>query len=377
VITDKNGNFSWINKGYTRLFGYELKEVTGEKQKGLIRPENGDEINNLIDKARNNGISVNYELEALTKSGDKIWVQTTLTPILGKDGEVTKLIAIDSNISEIKAAEFEILKQSKLLKRQNDQIMDSINYAKRIQDAMLPSDELIKTYFPESFIYFRPRDIVSGDFYWFSVQENKLFVAIVDCTGHGVPGAFMSLIGNSLLNHIVNEKKIYEPALILSELNNGVNLALSQKKQGDEEREDGMDLTLCCFDKSKKEVQLACANHTALIITNGKIHEFNGDEISIGESYSKVTDLKFTNHRFPFKNNSIMYLFSDGYQDQIGGPKNKKFMVGNFIDFLTQNQYEAMNLQFDKLDEKFHEWKGDNKQTDDVLVMGIRLNVSI
>jgi serine phosphatase RsbU (regulator of sigma subunit) len=255
--------------------------------------------------------------------------------------------------------------------------MDSINYAKRIQDAMLPSDELIRNYFPESFIYFKPRDIVSGDFYWFSVQDNKLFIAIVDCTGHGVPGAFMSLIGNSLLNHIVNEKKIHDPALILTELNNGVNLALSQKKPGDDEREDGMDLTLCCFDKNKKDLKIACANHTAIIITDGEIHEFHGDEISIGESYSKVANLQFTNHNFPFKENSMMYLFSDGYQDQIGGPKNKKFMVGNFINFLTQNQSEAMNLQFDKLNEKFKEWKGDNKQTDDILVMGIRLKMNI
>jgi PAS domain S-box-containing protein len=377
VITDEQCNYNWVNKGYTRLYGYEIGEVTAENQKCLIGGSNSDEINSMIEKAKTYGEPVNYEFEALTKNGDKIWVQTNLTPIRNKQGQVTKIIAIDSDISAIKEAEFEILKQSRLLKRQNDQIMDSINYAKRIQDAMLPSEDLIKTYFPDSFIYFRPRDIVSGDFYWFSVQENKLFVAIVDCTGHGVPGAFMSLIGNSLLNHIVNEKKIFNPASILTELNNGVNLALSQKKHGDEVREDGMDLTLCCFDKSKKEVQIACANHTAIIITKGKIHEFIGDEISIGESYSKVENLQFTNHSFPFKDHSVMYLFSDGYQDQIGGPKNKKFLVGNFISFLTSNQYEDMTLQFDKLDEKFKEWKGENKQTDDVLVMGLKLNMKI
>jgi PAS domain S-box-containing protein len=375
IITDEIGNFTWINKGYTRLFGYDQSEVTGDNSKCIIGPSNGDEINALIGKARISGEPVNYEFEALTKQANKIWVQTTLTPIKNKQGEVSKLIAIDSDISKIKEAEFEILKQSKQLKIQNDQIMNSINYAKRIQEAMLPSQELIKSYFPDSFIYFKPKDIVSGDFYWFSVQEDKLFVATVDCTGHGVPGAFMSLIGNSLLNHIVNEKKVYTPSQILTELNNGVNQALSQSKSLNDEREDGMDLTLCRFDKTKNEVQIACANHTAIIITDGMFHEFQGDEISIGESYSKVENLAFTNHIFPFQEDSVLYLFSDGYQDQIGGPKNKKFMAGNFVNFLMEYQSEAMDLQFDKLNEKFQQWKGENKQTDDVLVMGIRLEV--
>jgi PAS domain S-box-containing protein len=377
IITDNSGNYSWINKGYTRLFGYEIEEVTGENPKNIIVPSNADAINKLLERAISVGEPVSYEFEANRKDGDKIWVQTTVTPILNKHGQVSKLIAIDSDISELKRAEYEILQQSKKLKWQNEQIMDSINYAKRIQDAILPSEDLIRNYFPESFIYFKPRDIVSGDFYWFSVHDNKLLIAIVDCTGHGVPGAFMSLIGNSLLNHIVNEKKIHHPAQILTELNNGVNLALSQKKPGDEEREDGMDITVCCFDKNHRELQIACANHTAIIITDGEIQEFHGDEISIGEAYSKISDLQFTNHSFPFKENSMMYLFSDGYQDQIGGPKNKKFMVGNFIQFLTQNQAEAMNLQFDMLNKKFQEWKGENKQTDDVLVMGIRLKMNI
>jgi PAS domain S-box-containing protein len=374
IITDNEGNFIWINKGYTRLFGYQPEEVTGENAKNLIAASNGEQINELINKARTEGESVNYEFESQTKELKNIWVQTTLTPILGKNNKVTKLIAIDSDISKIKEAEFQILEKNKQLANKNRLIMDSLNYAKRIQEAMLPSEELIRNYFPDSFIYFKPKDIVSGDFYWFSVQENKLFIAAVDCTGHGVPGAFMSLIGNSLLNNIVNERKIHKPSSILTELNNGINKAFSQRKLGEDEPEDGMDLTLCCFDRDKKEVQLASANHTAILITDGEIRQFEGDEISIGEAYSKIHDLEFTNHVFPFQDNSIMYLFSDGFHDQIGGPKNKKFMVGNFIDFLSHAQQDNMNIQFDKLNEKFNEWKGDNKQTDDVLVMGIRFD---
>jgi PAS domain S-box-containing protein len=372
IITDQQGNYNWVNKGYTRLFGYQADEVTGLNAKNLFATTNTDQINQLINKAISEGEPVNYEFETQTKEQRKVWVQTTLTPILGKNNEVTKLIAIDSDISKTKEAELEIREKNVQLAHQNRLIMDSLNYAKRIQEAMLPSEELIRNYFPESFIYFKPRDIVSGDFYWFSVQENKLFIAAVDCTGHGVPGAFMSLIGNSLLNNIVNERKIHKPSMILTELNNGVNKAFSQRKLGEDEPEDGMDLTMCCFDRDKKEIQIASANHTAILITNGEVRQFDGDEISIGESYSKVLDLEFTNHEFPFQDNSILYLFSDGFYDQIGGPKNKKFMVGNFIEFLSQFQKDNMNIQFDKLNEQFQQWKGDNKQTDDVLVMGIR-----
>ncbi len=377
VITDKSGQYIWVNKGYTRMFGYELEEVSGEKKKNILNDNNGLEINDLIKKALETGESVNFEFEAASKSGKKIWLQTTVSPILDKLGSVSKLIAIDSDISKIKEAELEILTQSRLLAMQNAQIMDSINYAKRIQDAILPSEALIKSYFPDSFIYFRPRDIVSGDFYWFSVQDEKLFVATVDCTGHGVPGAFMSLIGNSLLNHIVNEKKIYKPSEILKELNTGVHQALSQSKSENDEREDGMDLTICRFDKRSGEVQIACANHTALFLRNEEILEIEGDAISIGDSFSKNVAIEFTNHILPFEENSIMYLFSDGYPDQIGGPKNKKFLVDNFKQILMSHKDEAMIFQFDKLNEAFKTWKGGNKQTDDILVMGIRLNVNV
>lgn len=372
VITDNQGDFTWVNKGYKRLFGYKLEEVTGENAKSLIHTKCGDEVNNLIKKSLTTGEVVNYELKAQSKSGEDIWIQTTLTPLVDRTGKVSKLIVIDSDISKIKEAEEEILAQSRQLKRQNDQIMASINYGKRIQDAILPSESIIKSYFPDSFIYFKPRDIVSGDFYWLSIQDNKLFVAAVDCTGHGVPGAFMSLIGNQLLNHIVNERKILKPSEILKELNTGVIKALSQSEEN-EEREDGMDLTICRFDKEKKEVQVACANHTALIVNGEEVQEIEGDEISIGERYSKNDDIEFTNYIFPFMKDSTMYLFSDGYPDQLGGPKNKKFLAGKFRNFLIENQKNSMKDQIGKLSDTLDSWKGENKQTDDILVMGIRL----
>lgn len=264
-------------------------------------------------------------------------------------------------------------KHNKRIQEQNRQIMASINYGKRIQDAILPSNKLLSHFFTDSFVFFRPRDVVSGDFYWFSMQGDKLFVAAVDCTGHGVPGAFMSLIGNSLLNQIVNEKGIYTPSEILDELNDGVNKALSQSKSGNDDHVDGMDITLCQFDKANKEIQLACANHTAYIINGSEVKEIEGDEFSIADE-SKLESQKFTNHKIPMDRNAMLYMFSDGFPDQFGGPKGKKFYSSKLKKLFLEHQKLDAAAQYAVLDKTFTEWKGTTKQYDDVLVMGFNLN---
>ena len=239
----------------------------------------------------------------------------------------------------------------------------------------LPSDKLLKHFFPESFVFFLPRDVVSGDFYWFSVQDDKLFVAAVDCTGHGVPGAFMSLIGNSLLNYIVNERGIHKPSEILKELHVGVNKALSQSMSDNDDHVDGMDITLCRFEKSTKEVQMACANHTAFVINNGEVKEIEGDEFSIADELIREKVPEFTNHVFSMNKNATLYLFSDGFPDQMGGPKGKKYYTGNLKKLFVENQKLDASAQFDVLEKTFNEWKGSNRQLDDVLVMGFKLDL--
>ena len=265
-------------------------------------------------------------------------------------------------------------KQYEQIKLQNHQIMASINYGKRIQDAILPSNKLLNHFFNKYFVFFKPRDIVSGDFYWFSVQEDSLFLAVVDCTGHGVPGAFMSLIGNSLLNHIVNERGIYKPSEILKELNIGVNKALSQSHSGNDEHEDGMDLTLCRFDKKNKTVELSLANHLAFIVKGDEITEIEGDELSIGEIYSQKDNIEFTNHVVPMDKEATLYMFSDGYPDQFGGPKGKKFMFKKLKQLFIDNQNNKQEIQTSNLNNRFEEWKAETKQTDDVLVIGVKLD---
>ncbi len=285
-------------------------------------------------------------------------------------------IILETQNDKLELQNNQILEQNAQLEKQNNQILASIDYGRRIQEAILPSNKLLSHFFKESFVFFRPRDVVSGDFYWFSVQNDKLFVAAVDCTGHGVPGAFMSLIGNSLLNYIVNEKGIYKPSEILKELHKGVKKALTQSKSESDDNVDGMDMTLCCFDKSTKEIQLACANHTAFIINNDKVEEIEGDEFSIADELLGDDIPEFTNHVIPMNKKATLYMFSDGFPDQFGGPKNKKFYTGNLKKLFIENQKLSTNEQHEVLNKTFNEWKGSGKQLDDVLVMGFKLDFS-
>ncbi len=365
IITDKKGQFIWVNKGYNKLFEYENIQ---HGKKNIFNMGYDEKVYDKIKLALNKGEATEYITKSKSGSGKVIWVQASVTPILNKINEVSKLVIIYSDITQVKEAQQKIAKQNK-------QIMDSIHYAKRIQDATLPSERLFKSYFPNSFIYFKPRNVVSGDFYWLSVQDDKFFVAAVDCTGHGVPGAFMSLIGNALLNNIVNERKIYNPAKILGELNKGVLKALNQSNNGQIEKgSDGMDLTICRFDKNKNEIQMALANHTAFIIDNKQeVIEIDGDDISIGDLLFDIKDVKFTTHTVNFKKGDTIYLFSDGYQDQLGGPKYKKLLAKHFKQILQNNNNNDISLISEELNNKLTNWKKNYEQTDDILVMGMRL----
>ncbi len=365
VITDRKGDFSWVNKGYNKLFEHE--NIQHVKQ-NIFNMGYDKAVYDKIREAVNTGKATEYITQVKLSSGKLIWVQASVTPILNKLRKVSKLVIIYSDITEVQEAKRKI-------SRQNQQIMDSITYAKRIQDATLPSEALFKSYFPNSFIYFKPRDVVSGDFYWLSVQEDKLFVAAVDCTGHGVPGAFMSLIGNSLLNNIVNERKIFDTADILKELNKGVLKALSQREYNKQMMSsDGMDLTICRFDKNSEAIQIALANHHAVIIDDKQnIVDIAGDDISIGDILLNNREVKFTNHTVNYKKGYTIYLFSDGYHDQLGGDKYKKMLMKNFKTILQDNNAANMSSVADNLNAKLKDWKGNYGQTDDILVMGIRL----
>ncbi len=266
----------------------------------------------------------------------------------------------------------QVVKQKEELEEKNKDITDSINYAKRIQEAILPQMELKEALFPESFILFHPRDIVSGDFYWFAEKNGKKIIAAIDCTGHGVPGAFMSMIGTSFLNEIVNERGITEPGMILNKLR---DLVIHSLKQSDAENRanDGMDISLLCIEEKdgKASAEWAGANNPLWLIREGQLIEYNPDKRPI--SYFRGLTLPFTNHSIDLRKGDALFVFTDGFADQFGGPKGKKFKYRQLKEVLLAMQAEPMRKQGEILLGTFNNWKGQLEQIDDVLIVGLRI----
>lgn len=272
----------------------------------------------------------------------------------------------------------ELEKQGQILQQQHDkialqnkEITDSIQYAKRIQTATLPKDKIDRSAIAEHFILFKPRDIVSGDFYWYHDFEDILVIAAVDCTGHGVPGAFMSMIGITFLNEIVIEKKILDAGAILDKMRLSVINALGQNTDA-KGTSDGMDMALCILDKKNKQIQFSGAFNPMICIRNNQIVEYKGDRMPVG-IHGKMKE-HFTTQTIPVQNNDVIYLFSDGYVDQFGGTKGRKFLTKNFRNLLLEINHIPMNEQKEILDETLKDWQGTIPQIDDVLVIGLRIN---
>ncbi len=284
------------------------------------------------------------------------------TQQLRKDNELLR---------EKQKAALEISRSREELAAKNKDIQDSLNYAKRIQQAIMPTQYLLKKYFPESFVFYNPRDIVSGDFYWFVERNDKLFVAAVDCTGHGVPGAFMSIIGVNMLNNIVNVNNEQKAGKVLDELNKNVYESLN-KQIDNVTLQDGMDMSLCVIDLIKKKVNFSGAKNPLVLIRDGEYIEIPANRFSIG-SFKYDFKTFFSEYEFEIKKNDQIYLFSDGYADQFGGPHKKKFKKKKFRDLLLRISQLPIDEQEEELRRTFNEWKGDEPQVDDVLVIGIKL----
>ena len=267
-----------------------------------------------------------------------------------------------------KRLEITVSERTKEIQHKNILITDSINYARHIQKAVLPSIKTINNSFNNSFVYFKPRDIVSGDFYWYKQRNKSHFIAISDCTGHGVPGAFMSMIGNTLLNQIITEPEIKTPADVLNRLNTEIRIAFADSDSQD----DGMDITVCKINYDNNVFELSLANHIAIIVKNGRFEEVVGDIYSIGGPFAKPEGKSFTNIVKTIEKGTNLYMFSDGYADQFGGDNNKKFNLTKFKELLIEISEQEMNEQLTIINKYFKDWKGEFKQIDDVLVMGIK-----
>jgi len=272
---------------------------------------------------------------------------------------------------KVKERTIKIEKQKEEIEEQKKHIMDSIHYARRIQNAILPSFNMIGEHLQNYFVLYLPKDIVSGDFYWFHDTEGLFMVAAVDCTGHGVPGAFMSIVGFNQLNHVVSVKKARKASIILDELNKGVITTLNENK-GTGSIKDGMDMSLCILDVKSGKAEFAGANNPMYLIRNNELKKYKGDRFPIGAFEGSEPQL-FKNNEIDLITGDCLYLFSDGYADQFGGPENKKFMYKKFEDLLVEINGEPMEYQKEKLLLRFNEWKGKNEQVDDILVIGIKI----
>lgn len=322
------------------------------------------------------------------------WYRTTLAYIL----YVILAIAIvagvvkffTSNLNRIiKKQTAELQQQKDEIEHKNKEITDSIYYAKRIQDAIMPSNEYIKNMFSDSFVFFKPKDIVSGDFYWANLRENNAILAAVDCTGHGVPGAFMSMMGNDYLNDIIVDSKVNKPDEILNLMRSGIIKALKQRGESGESK-DGMDMALVNLDKTNLLLEYAGANNPIYIVReknqpiienalifsseNDKkvLYEIKGNKFPVG-IHMGTTLQPFFKHQIKLVKGDVFYIFSDGYADQFGGPAAKKLKYNQFKKYILESMFLTMEEQKIYLEQKLNEWQGDLEQVDDVLVIGVRI----
>ena len=261
----------------------------------------------------------------------------------------------------------EIEEQHQVLEEQHKEITDSINYAKRIQDAILPPLKLVKGYMPDSFILYKPKDIVAGDFYWMEGINNLIIFAAADCTGHGVPGAMVSVVCHNAMNRSVKEFMLVKPNEILDKTR---EIVMETFEKSDEDVNDGMDIALCSINTESKKLNFSGANNGLYIVRNNEVTQIKPDKQPIGN----YKDAKpFTNHEYDLEKGDVIYAFSDGYPDQFGGPKGKKFMYKPFRSLLLDIHQKPMDEQHSILLQAFEDWRGDLEQIDDVCVIGVRI----
>lgn len=260
--------------------------------------------------------------------------------------------------------------QKQIVEEKQREVMDSINYAKRIQYALLAGDKILSQYLPEYFVLYKPKDIVSGDFYWAGTQGNKFYLCVADCTGHGVPGAFMSLLNISFLNEALSEKHIESPDKILEDVRQQIILSLNPEGR-EEESKDGMDAVLCMFDMKGMWLRFACANNPLWLVRNNELKVFEPDKMPVGKHHGEQKP--FTLQTLGLRKGDLIYLLTDGYADQFGGGSGKKFKYKELQKMVLENSARPMAEQQKIFDATLEKWKGNLEQVDDILIIGIRL----
>lgn len=367
VIVNKTGTVEYVSDSAKKLLGYDAVQLLGDEW--WIKPRISENEGLLVkEKIRSimlhdaHQVSQGFEHPLKTAQGSIKWFKWN-SAFISED----QLLGIGLDVTEKKYTEQRMLETNQALLNRNKEITDSINYAKRIQEAILPNVDFLKKKFTDGFVLYQPKDIVSGDYFYFHETEEMVYVAAIDCTGHGVPGAMMSVIANSLLKEVFFNKKLSKPDEILFALDELLFDALN-KDNPEEIRYDGMDISLCAFDKTNDVLSYSGAMRPIYVRKNNTLLEIKGSKFPLGFHHSKKD---FNVHTISLEKEDAVYLFTDGYCDQFGGDKNKKLNRKAFKELLLSISEMNADEQEAFLEYALKNWKQEEEQTDDILVIGV------
>ncbi|TAJ15290.1 PAS domain S-box protein [Marinilabiliaceae bacterium JC017] len=360
------GKLVYVNPAVSVFIGLPATSIVKKRINELDIDERFIEfVQNALNDIRSNQKEIISETEMSGPDGTRI-MEIKGIPEYSEDKELESVLFVAHDMTELKKIEQEI-------KEKNKKISDSINYAQRIQTSILPDTGYLQKFFPRSFIFYRPKDVVSGDFPWFFKKDNTFYIAAVDCTGHGVPGALLSFIGYFLLNNIVNTDKDHTAAEILDKLHHEVRVTLKQDQEGANGR-DGMDLALCKINIDTKELHFAGAHRPLYLVRDGELIEYKGSRKGIGgKPLARKIEKDFENNVIQYQSGDRIYFFSDGLPDQTGGPKRRKYQCKRIRETIIEDPSHTMAHLSRQFSHEFYDWMGEEKQVDDVLLIGIEL----
>ena len=359
----QEGEVFYINPMIENYTGHKPSDILNKKLEEInVEEVIKREWIDLLKQVGSENDKVAKEMDFPSIIGDRV-MQVNAIPEFDEENALESVLVVSHDITERKQIELEIQSKSR-------KITESINYAKRIQGAILPNNTVIRQFLPDSFILYKARDVVSGDFPWFINVGEVMYFAAVDCTGHGVPGALISLIGYFLLNDIVKGRKISDPGEILDKLDKGVTKTLRQDSD-DSKTKDGMDIALCKIDLRNNQVSYAGAHRSLYFMNGDELEEIKGNKFPIGGGIYK-NQTKFTSTTIDVKKDDSIFFCSDGFPDQFGGPDNRKYGPRRLRESIVKYHKKSMTDIYKKIDTEWTEWKGEQKQTDDVLLIGVR-----
>ena len=358
-----SGQFFYANPMVEEYLGIPVKELINQTLNSAeLNEVLSSYLKETIKTIRSNKTTIEDDLTFQSKLGETIMHISAIPEF--NENELETILFVSHDITDAKRIEKEI--QDK-----NRKITESINYAQRIQTSILPNNQIIRQYLPKSFIYYKPRDVVSGDFPWFFVKDDYIYIAAVDCTGHGVPGALLSFIGYFTLNNVVDHDAGYSASKVLDLLHFGVRKTLKQDRP-DADARDGMDIALCKINLKTRELQYSGAHRPLYLLRNNELEEFKGDRKAIGGiPHPRKKEKDFTNYEIKIQPNDKIFFFSDVMPDQIGGEKLRKYSPPRVRELITENQSFTMPQYYDLFAKDFETYMGNNKQIDDVLLIGI------